>query len=167
MADHATSDQQPCGQLRDRRISPRRRSSSRLATSILKRSPREEITELAWQDSTADLSKHYSLCRVPSTSRSHTRDKRLQPNGYAFQLRPPERGGHTNKGNNHNLSIHDGPAAQHGQRPRADRRQRQLQTLVRQPGPAATAPHYLPLVLASNGLRRPQSQTAYSKYGQA
>ena len=43
-------------------------------------------TELAWQDSTAELAEPHSLCCVPFTFKSHTRDKRLQPNGYAFQI---------------------------------------------------------------------------------
>ena len=49
-----------------------------------------------------------------------------------FSCAPPERGGQTNKGNEHVLSIIDEPAAQHGQRPLAEWQQRQLQTLVRQ-----------------------------------
>jgi hypothetical protein len=51
--------------------------------------------------------------------------------GYAFQLRPPKRGGQMNKGKKHVLSNVDEATAQHGPRPYADRRQRQLQTLVR------------------------------------
>jgi hypothetical protein len=48
-----------------------------------------------------------------------------------FSCAPQERGGHTNKGNKHELTIVEEPAAQHGQRPYAEWRQRQLQTLVR------------------------------------
>ncbi len=48
-----------------------------------------------------------------------------------FSCAPPERGGQTSKGNKHVLSILKEHAAQHGPRPVADRRQRQLQTLVR------------------------------------
>ena len=48
-----------------------------------------------------------------------------------FSCAPPERGGQRNKGSEHVLSIAENHAAQHGQRPVADRRQRQLQTLVR------------------------------------
>ena len=50
-----------------------------------------------------------------------------------FSCAPPERGGHTNKGSEHDHSIDYEPAAQHGQRPVAKWRQRQLQTLVRRP----------------------------------
>ena len=44
---------------------------------------------------------------------------------------PPERGGNTNKGNKDELTIVEEPAAQHGQRPYSQRRQRELLTLVR------------------------------------
>jgi hypothetical protein len=49
-----------------------------------------------------------------------------------FSCAPLVRGGHTNKGGEHDLSINDTLAAQHGQRPVDESRQRQLQTLVRQ-----------------------------------
>jgi hypothetical protein len=52
-----------------------------------------------------------------------------------FSCAPQERGGHTNKGNKNAPSIGNEAAAQHGQRPVAEWRQRQLQTLVRPPVP--------------------------------
>ena len=48
-------------------------------------------TEHSWQDPNAELSKHYSLRRVPSTFKSHTCDKRLQPNDAAILLRGDSR----------------------------------------------------------------------------
>ena len=44
---------------------------------------------------------------------------------------PPKRGDQTNKGNKHKLTIVEKPAARHGPGPYAERRQRQLLTLVR------------------------------------
>jgi hypothetical protein len=53
--------------------------------------------------------------------------------GMRFSCAPLERGGHTSKGSQHDLSNVNEPAAQHGERPYAEWRQRQLQTLVRWP----------------------------------
>jgi hypothetical protein len=71
-----------------------------------------------------------------------------------FSCAPPERGGHTNKGNNHVLSIVSEPAAQHGQRPCAEWRQRQLQTLVRWRGLTDTPELLDPLKLLRFGFSR-------------
>ena len=90
----------------DRRI-PTAAEYGRLAFSMLKRSPREAVTEHAGQDSERDLSKDYSLRAGQSTGRSHTCDKRLRPNGYAFQLRPTgARGSHEQRQSTRGLHDH-------------------------------------------------------------
>jgi hypothetical protein len=71
----------------------------------------------------------FAPCRSPS---SHT--PAISACGLTvmrFSCAPPERGGQRNKSNKHVLSIPKDQSAQHGQRPVADRQQRQLQTLVR------------------------------------
>jgi hypothetical protein len=52
-----------------------------------------------------------------------------------FSCAPLERGGHNNKGSEYDLPIHDNASEQYGQRPYAEWRQRQLQTLVRRHEP--------------------------------
>jgi hypothetical protein len=115
----------------DRRI-PTAAQYARLAFSILERSSREEITEPAWQDSTAELAERYNPWLEQSTVKPHTRDKRLQPNGYAFQLRPAgARGSHEQRQSSRFYPSSTSPprSTAKGRAPIGG--QRQLQTLVR------------------------------------
>jgi hypothetical protein len=58
-------------------------------------------------------------------------DNRSHRTVMRFSCASPQRGGQSNKGSEHVVSILEEHAAQHGQRPYAEWQQRQLQTLVR------------------------------------